>query len=221
MSGFLETRSVSVVTLPLRVVKVGGSLLNWLDLPAALRYWLAAEPPAINVLICGGGPFAEAVREADRAFGLSERAAHWLAIDALHVTARLLAAMLPDVPLRDSYRQLTESLGDRTTVATIVFDVREFLRNQDQNARRPLPQDWTVTSDSIAARLATALKADELVLLKSADPPADDLGKLAAVGYVDEHFPHSAAGLLRLRFVNLRSTAGAALQTATTVSASR
>lgn len=197
-------------SLPLRVIKVGGSLLTWPSLPAALHSWLDAQSPACNILVCGGGPLAEAVREADRTFGLDERAAHWLAIEAMHVTARLLAAVLKNYPLCESCCQLTESIGDRTNAATIVFDVRSFLRDQDQNTSQPLPQDWTVTSDSIAARLATVLKADELVLLKSADSPAGALDELSVAGYVDDFFPRAAAALSRVRSVNLRTWRAAA-----------
>ena len=61
------------------------------------------------------------------------------------------------------------------------------------------------TSDSIAARLAEVLGADEVVLLKSQDPPSQaSLAELAASGYVDAWFPEAAAGL-SVRLVNLRS----------------
>jgi hypothetical protein len=61
-----------------------------------------------------------------------------------------------------------------------------------------------VTSDSIAARVAWELAASELVLLKSAAPPAGTFDKLAAAGFVDASFPRAAAELT-VRIVNLRA----------------
>src|SRR5688500_7302297 len=89
----IPTRSVSEgqTSLPLRVVKVGGSLLTWPELPQALRSWLAERPAGINVLICGGGALVDALRETDGTLHLSQRAMHRLAIDAMSITARLLA----------------------------------------------------------------------------------------------------------------------------------
>jgi len=63
-----------------------------------------------------------------------------------------------------------------------------------------LPHAWSVTSDSIAARLAQAVAAGELVLLKSAAPPPD----LGAADYVDEWFATAARDVPSVRIVNLR-----------------
>ena len=59
-----------------RVIKVGGSLLDWPPLPRAIGSWLATQPAALNVLICGGGPLAETIRRADRDFRLGDETAH-------------------------------------------------------------------------------------------------------------------------------------------------
>ena len=70
----------------------------------------------------------------------------------------------------------------------------------------PLPHSWDVTSDSIAARLAVLAGADELVLLKSGLPAGSlTLAQAAETGYVDRYFPVAAAGVPRVRCVNLRA----------------
>jgi len=46
----------------IRVVKVGGSLLDLPELPQKLRTWLAAQSSAHNVLISWRGPLVEQVR---------------------------------------------------------------------------------------------------------------------------------------------------------------
>jgi aspartokinase-like uncharacterized kinase len=206
--------------LPVRVVKFGGSLFDWPELPAALRCWLACEPPAVNVLLAGGGELADAIRRADAALGIGETAAHWLCIEILGVTAQMLAGLLPDqfdgssplVRLLSDLRERIES----GVPATIVFDPRAFLIDDEPHLPGgTLPRNWSVTSDSIAARLAAVLCAGELVLLKSADPPPHGaLAELSAAGYVDAYFPQAARELTTaIRFVNLRTavTPGARL----------
>ncbi len=72
------------------VVKVGGSLFDSPRLGPALRAYLDALAPADVLLVPGGGPVADAVRELDRTHGLGEEAAHWLALRSLGVTKELL-----------------------------------------------------------------------------------------------------------------------------------
>jgi 5-(aminomethyl)-3-furanmethanol phosphate kinase len=192
-------------SLPLRIVKVGGSLLQWPRLPQALLDWLSTQPRAVHVLVCGGGRLADWVRQADRDFGFAEMTSHWLCIEVLAVTSRLLAALLPDRRLVTTYANLCEWVhGVRPEI--IVLDPREFLESHEsQLAGTALPHTWQATTDSITARLAEVLSADELVLLKSSDPPAADLAALTAAGYVDGHFPQAARQLARVRFVNLHT----------------
>lgn len=181
------------MTSPVRVVKVGGSLLGWTDLPAALAHWIAQQSPAVNLLVAGGGEFAESIRRADAAYGLGEEAAHWLCVDLLSVTARLLGgiAKAPVVTKVEDMPSLAP--------AVCVLDPAPFLRNVEplQLSAR-LPHTWAVTSDSISARIAESLAASELVLLKSCLPGANR-------GYVDDYFPVAAAKLPHIRCVNLRS----------------
>src|SRR5262249_41024392 len=88
-----------VMRSTLVVLKVGGSLLDWPELPVRLGGLLearrASHPGERPVLIAGGGPAADFVRALDRAHHLGDPTAHELAIQALGWTARLLAAILP------------------------------------------------------------------------------------------------------------------------------
>jgi aspartokinase-like uncharacterized kinase len=189
----------------IRVVKVGGSLFDWPLLPAAFQNWLSNQPPAMNVLLAGGGPFADVVRHADRNFSLGEEKSHWLSIDALGVSARLLAALLTEARLISSFTKLLTELNG-TSPTAIILDPHEFLKNDEQSLPGSLlPHTWNVTSDSIAARLAQVLSADELVFLKSAPPPLDSLTELAAAGYIDAHLPTMHMNRVTIRFVNLRA----------------
>ena len=196
--------------IPLRIVKVGGSLLDWPQLGGALRKWLELAPPATNVLIGGGGKFAAAVRAADVQHTLGGPRAHWLAIDTMSITAQLVAHLVDVEPVTD-YRVLEVQHSEPRT---IVFDPAPFLRQiEPELPGTTLPASWDVTSDSIAARLAIVLAADELVLLKSQSPPGNHqetiepsrLAELAAMLYVDRFLPRLAAELSRVRAVNLRA----------------
>jgi aspartokinase-like uncharacterized kinase len=204
MSGQSQSQVQSL--LPRRVVKVGGSLLDWPPLAERLMAWLASQPPAQTLLIAGGGELAEAIRHADQLHGLGETAAHWLCVDSLGVTARMLGAILRDSPVRviDDITELAAALP-----GSLIFDPGSFLRAAESMLPgEPLPHDWSVTTDSIAARVAECWPADELVLLKSCDPgPWTQFADLAECGYVDRHFPTVARRLpMPIRFVNLRSS---------------
>jgi 5-(aminomethyl)-3-furanmethanol phosphate kinase len=196
---------------PVRVVKVGGSLLDWRPLPTTLVRWLAAQGSARNILIAGGGALADLIRRADATYDLGEQAAHALCMDVLGVTARLLAATLAGKATLATWADVQAQRSSGRLPDCQVLDARSFLF--DIEAAAPLtslPHTWDVTSDSIAAWVACGLAADELVLLKSRDPPGNPAvtsppHALAAVGYVDRYFPTAVALFAgRVQMVNLR-----------------
>lgn len=188
----------------IRIIKVGGSLLDWSQLPSALEQWLQAQSSAVNILVAGGGQSTESIWQASQTFALSEEAAHWLCIDAMSVTSRLLAAIVTNSELVTQYKALKRRT-EQPAGSRIVFDASQFSREHESSLPGAvLPRDWTVSSDSIAARLAEVLHADQLVLLKSSDPPAPESRGLAEHKYVDEFFPAFDRCRFRRRFVNLR-----------------
>jgi aspartokinase-like uncharacterized kinase len=140
------------------VVKVGGALSpvpGALDDVARALASLARSRPV--VVIPGGGPFAEQVRRTQHDLGLSETAAHWMAILAMDQYAHVLADRLPGARLADDLDALR---GARIGEVSILAPYR-WLRRTD-----PLPHTWDATSDSIAAVAAAGLGARELWLVK-------------------------------------------------------
>jgi aspartokinase-like uncharacterized kinase len=191
-----------------RIVKIGGSLFDMPQLASRLRAWLAAQTPAKNVLLMGGGPLADALRQADALHHLGEEQSHWLCVRALSVTARLLAAMLPEANLIDDVAQLARWIEDPQGLpVAVVFDMEPFLRHGEASLPpAPVPHCWSVTTDSLAARLAEVIDADELALLKSADPPpGGEVVEWSHQGYVDPWFAHIARRLRAVRCINLRA----------------
>jgi aspartokinase-like uncharacterized kinase len=128
----------------LTVVKVGGSLGR----DDALRAFCTtlgelAERHELRI-VPGGGEFADAVRDADRRFGLTDATAHRMAILGMEQFGLLLRDLLPS-PARDAV----------VMPASLALD--------------DLPESWDVTSDSIAAWVAREVDAHRLVLVKQAD----------------------------------------------------
>jgi hypothetical protein len=126
-----------------------------------------------------------------------------MCIDLIGVTTRLLHARMPDLALVEDDRELLARLGQP---GVTLFQPAGWLRHAEPKLPGiPLAQDWTVTSDSIAGRLATSVRADRLVLLKSAasPSPSTDLVALAAAGYIDTFLPRMAALLPPLELVDM------------------
>ena len=190
----------------LRVIKVGGSLFDLPDLAERLRKWCAAQSPGINVLLAGAGAWGDLVRTVDARFSLGDEPAHEMCIDALAITARLLATLLPEAPLVSDEQLLQHRQAEISSRPTCVFHATEFLREREGGLPgETLPVGWDVTSDSIAARLAEVTHADDFVLLKSKLPgPFSQVDQLAAANYVDRYFPWAMRGEAEVRFVNLR-----------------
>lgn len=190
-----------------RVIKFGGSLLTAPGIDALWKSWIATQPPAQNVIVAGAGALADAIRRIDDTHRLEEELTHWLCVDVLSLSARLTKRLLPDTTLVTRWDELTERVVVNTRPCQIVFDPSDFLRKAEPTLPgEKLPIGWMVTSDSIAARVAQALEADELVLLKSAPVPVPPSRRQAAkIGLVDTHFPIASDPIATVRVVNLRS----------------
>ena len=190
----------------IRVVKVGGSLFDLPDLGERLRQWLADQPPAHNVLLAGGGPLVEQIRTWHTEEPIEDAAAHWMCVDLLTVTAHMLHAWMPEIPLVEDDCLLCQRVGEP---GATIFGPAPWMRHSEPGLPGTwLPSSWDTTSDSIAGRLAAALVADEFVLMKSALPrrrTSRELSALAAAGYIDAVLAQMAPELPPTRLVNLRS----------------
>ena len=169
----------------LTVIKVGGGLGAG-ALPALCTTLGELGERHALLVVPGGGGFADAVREADRRFGLSAAAAHRMAILGMEQFGWLLSDLIPGAV---RCADLARVRAGRTTVllpAALPLD--------------PLPASWEVTSDSIGAWVAGRIGAGRLVLAKGVDglyadwPPRGDpltevsVATLRSEG-VDEYLP--------------------------------
>ena len=144
------------------VVKVGGSLA---EDPADLRTLCIklgeiAKKHKI-VIVPGGGKFADIVRVFDQQFALSRGISHSMAILGMDQFGLLLSQIIPGsraTYLLDDARQLSES------GAVPIFLPSRLMFQED-----PLEHSWTVTSDSIAAYIASRLHISKVILVTDVD----------------------------------------------------
>ena len=141
------------------MVKVGGGLLaSPGHLDAVLAELASAASTRRLLVIPGGGPFADAVREVDRELTLSDEAAHWMAVLAMDQYAHLLVSRLRTGGIVSDAAAIAAQLDQGRLPVLAPF---RWLRDAD-----PLPHSWDVTSDSIAAWIAGEVGARRLVLVK-------------------------------------------------------
>ncbi len=164
------------------VVKVGGSLLD--DHDALSRTLSALEIVASTralVIVPGGGPFADAVRVVDQQHALSSDDVHWMAILGMEQFAVALASRIRHAELVHGSDDIARA---RACGRIPVLAPYRWLRESD-----PLPHSWDVTSDSIAAWIASEIGARQLILIK---PDAHD-----ALTVVDRYFDRARAPSLK------------------------
>jgi aspartokinase-like uncharacterized kinase len=189
--GDLRTASAAA---PHEVIKVGGSLLSvphWPHLVAELVR-VRSRPRRVLVVV-GGGTIVEGLRTIDAAAPQRADSIHFLAIDLLGTTARLVARAL-GLPL------VVEPGDDPVAVLDApLWLAATNLHGAERQAR--LPVGWHVTSDSIAALVAADTGGDLLLAKRTAPSLAGEENHLTALaqdGWVDDHFPTAAAKLARI-----------------------
>jgi aspartokinase-like uncharacterized kinase len=155
------------------VVKVGGGLLSHVETFDAVLTAIGEAARVCRLLIVpGGGPFADAVRDVNRQHRLSDSAAHWMAVLGMDQHAHLIASRMPASVIVSGEQGIADALALNQVP---VLAPSQWLREAD-----PLPHSWDVTSDSIAAWVAGQVGAPRLVLIKPPGAAGDSL--------VDPHF---------------------------------
>lgn len=143
------------------VIKVGGSLAEGDGLEALCRKIAALGERHHLLLVPGGGPFADLVRTHYRRYQLSETAAHKMAILAMDQYGYLLGDLVPgSVPVFNP--RVARAVSEARLVP--IFIPSGLLLRTD-----PFPHSWAVTSDSIAAWVASQVNPAQLILLKNVE----------------------------------------------------
>ncbi len=164
------------------VVKLGGSLVR----TQHLRNWLQSldrHGRGKAILVPGGGPFAKQVRIAQTQWEFSDQIAHRMALLAMDQYAWMLAGLC---------KSLVPALSEtaiRSGLEATMIPV--WVPSRMLSSRSDIAQDWSVTSDSLAAWLALRVGAEQLILVKSVarDRTRKSPEELRRSGIVDDAFP--------------------------------
>lgn len=170
------------------VVKIGGSLAydgrltDWLD--QILKH---THQPI--VIVPGGGPFADEVRQLQSKWQFSDLAAHQMAILTMHQFGHLLASLRPKMIIAPSVQSIRDKINQGISKLIWLPEIEEL--NQAQ-----IPATWEITSDSLAAWLSQQLDADHLFLIKSVEFTNDQhvsVRNYQNPDIVDKAFPQMSA----------------------------
>lgn len=146
---------------PAWIIKLGGSLAGTVALDEALKGLIGLTWPA--VLVPGGGRFARTVRETQAAWGFNDVAAHRMAILAMTQYGLALASRTEGLVCAD-----LETLQCSPVTTPVLWLPR--LIDVDIMDRADIPNDWSVSSDSLALWLARYLGSPSVLLVKSCSP---------------------------------------------------
>lgn len=129
--------------MPLRIIKLGGSLIGCAK---ALVEKLSRLEGCDVLIIPGGGPMADLVHEVYCRQGLSQEAAHWMAILAMEQYGYMLAD--------GTGVRLTRKIS-RPKGVEVLLPYQALLECDEG-----IEHSWEYTSDSVAALIACTLGID-------------------------------------------------------------
>lgn len=127
----------------------------------------AKENELSIVIVPGGGPFAEAVKILSEQINISDDAAHWMAVLAMHQYGLFLAAGEPETPVVESIEEIQHA-GHICIVLPY-----KILKADDS-----LPHTWAVTADTIAAFIAHKLGEKTFIKVTDVDGIFDESDSL-------------------------------------------
>ena len=166
------------------IIKLGGSLADSPDLIEWLKISERSGAGKI-VIVPGGGPFADQVRQVQKHLGICDETAHKMALLAMDQYGLMLADLLSEQTLNLKIVPSTSITALQTALNKHLVPV--WLPARQLMYNREIPQNWTATSDSLAAWLAGELQADQLFLIKRVQADEKDyrFEQLESQGIVD------------------------------------
>jgi len=161
----------------MHIVKLGGSLYH----TAELKSWLAllSEYSLHNsvVIVPGGGPFADMIRQAQTLHQFDDHHAHHMALLAMAQYGLLLHALIPTALIIHSPNEVP-----------ITPQLAIWLPDDQLLQVDALMQSWQVTSDSLALWFAQQIPQSKLSLIKCISADTGEISELSSKGIIDQGF---------------------------------
>jgi aspartokinase-like uncharacterized kinase len=159
------------------IVKLGGSLYR----TAELKSWLAlladyAQHDSV-VVVPGGGPFADMVRQAQALHEFDDPHAHHMALLAMAQYGLILHALQPSAITINTPAQAPTS-----------GQLAIWLPDDQLLQVEELMQNWDITSDSLALWFAQQHAQSKLALIKCVPVITGDICVLSENGVIDQGF---------------------------------
>jgi aspartokinase-like uncharacterized kinase len=182
----------------LRIVKVGGSLLQRPGLVRELGTWNARQSPARTGWVFGGGEIVDGMRRLDQRFSLDPKRVHWRCIELLRATWEVACELFPQWNPVNDPRTLDHWVKQETKLSAVLISIQAFYYPGVERGDT-LPESWSTTSDALAGFLATRVRADELVLLKNCEVRHCTSNELVERGIIDPILGRQVANFPSIR----------------------
>lgn len=144
------------------VVKLGGSFFDAPELVGWVKT-IAQHGAGKVVLVPGGGPFADQVRQAQKQHQFNDQVAHHMALHAMDQFGLFLIGIAESHGLElipaSSLQEIDQALVEQQTPV--------WLPSKQLSTVKDIKESWDVTSDSLSAWLARKLNSEQLILIKS------------------------------------------------------
>lgn len=145
------------------VIKIGGSLIKSARELVRVLHRYASDEEEHILIVPGGGVFADTVRTASDKYGISDEAAHWMAVLAMDQYGQYLAdgtkaSLVTDIK--------EESIRAGVSVLLVYDLLKRSDGGEGSRGGSGIEHTWNATSDTIAGWVASRLGA---VFIKATD----------------------------------------------------
>lgn len=161
----------------MHIVKLGGSLYHTAELKSWLEVLAEAAIEDSVVIVPGGGPFADMVRQAQHQHKFDDQHAHHMALLAMAQYGLLLHALLPTAVTINTPAEVS------STDQLFIWLPDDQLLQVDE-----IMQSWHITSDSLALWFAQQLPDSKLSLIKCVSAETSDINVLSKKDIIDQGF---------------------------------